>query len=636
MKKLLAPFAGPAGRRRTFALLALGVGVGLAPGCATRNPIGADPVTPRAAYRQTDQTVLNSGQLSAETVSLLHRHNLDQVWKQNPISALTNLHAKATTSGERNLLFALSELSYYSGERLRKSVTAWDTRDARDYYLGTAVYAYLFLFGPAQTPPPDGFDRRFRTACELYNLGLGQAFGDRRSTNTAVLFTAGERRLPVGTLRIAYDAAAAPWPTNSSTEVLLADKFRVRGFSVRNRIAGVGTPVIGVGEPNPELRLRRAVDASAFLRLESSLADLARGPGRATLELHAAYDRNSVRIQDRDVPLEMDLTASRAYTLNQSFAWDLKNLMFFSGDRALKSRLLFSDPYRPGRIPVVVVHGTYSGPVTWAETVNTLYADRELRERYQIWYFLYSSSKPIAFSANELRDELTRAVQRFDPEGQDPALRHMIVIGHSQGGLLTKLTATDTGDQLWRVVSDQPLEELPFTPEQRDLIHRLAFYEPLPCVRRVVFISTPHRGSYLANSFVRNIARKFIALPGDAARLAAEFAGFAESTKLPPQFRGKAMTSIDSMSPRNPTLLKLAEIPVAPGIKSHSIIPVRGDGDPKLGNDGVVTYASAHVDYVDSELIVSAGHSCQSLPPAIEELRRILHEHLDSLPATQP
>jgi hypothetical protein len=87
------------------------------------------------------------------------------------------------------------------------------------------------------------------------------------------------------------------------------------------------------------------------------------------------------------------------------------------------------------------------------------------------------------------------------------------------------------------------------------------------------------------------------------------------------------------MSPDNPLLLTLADVPLAPGIKGHSIVAVEGDGDPQLGKDGLVSYDSAHVDYVESERIVRSVHSCQDKAPAIEEVRRILHEHLDSLPA---
>ena len=63
---------------------------------------------------------------------------------------------------------------------------------------------------------------------------------------------------------------------------------------------------------------------------------------------------------------------------------------------------------------------------------------------------------------------------------------------------------------------------------------------------------------------------------------------------------------------------------------SETIIPVKGEGDYKTGRDGVVEYQSAHVDYVESELVVRGGHSCQDRPATIEEVRRILHEHLNS------
>jgi hypothetical protein len=86
------------------------------------------------------------------------------------------------------------------------------------------------------------------------------------------------------------------------------------------------------------------------------------------------------------------------------------------------------------------------------------------------------------------------------------------------------------------------------------------------------------------------------------------------------------------MSPRNPVLLALADIPLAPGVTGHSIISVKGNGDFHEGKDGLVSYQSAHVDYVESEFIVRSFHSCQQQPATIEEVRRILHEHLAQLP----
>jgi hypothetical protein len=166
------------------------------------------------------------------------------------------------------------------------------------------------------------------------------------------------------------------------------------------------------------------------------------------------------------------------------------------------------------------------------------------------------------------------------------------------------------------------------------LINRYLRFEALPFVKRVVFISTPHRGSYLAGSLARSLARKLVSLPSKVVSRSAGFAGLTEKLDFPEDLRG-VPTSLDSMSPRNPVQLALAEIPLAPGIKGHSIIAVKGGGDFHKGKDGLVAYDSAHVDYVESELIVRGPHSCQNMPPTIEEVRRILHEHLSSLPASR-
>jgi len=200
--------------------------------------------------------------------------------------------------------------------------------------------------------------------------------------------------------------------------------------------------------------------------------------------------------------------------------------------------------------------------------------------------------------------------------------------------LLTKLTATDTGDQLWRVLSDKPLADADFTEAQREQIRSLIFLKPLPFVGRVIFISTPHRGSYMAGDFVRNLVRKFVSLPEALLQKSTDFVLQSKDVKLPASFRGRMPTSVDGMSPKSPFLLKLAELPVAPPIKANSIIAIKGDDEPPAGSDGVVKYTSAHVGYVESELIVRSGHSCQDKPAAIEEVRRILHEHLKALPAT--
>jgi len=616
--------------------LGAGFALALLAGCQT--PIGADRVSAREAYKQVAVNGLRSSTPSSATLSVLHRYGLSELASERPDQAVVRLHEKFVATQDRNLLFALAELSYSAGDNIARSVQPWDTRDARDFYLGAAVYAYWFVFGDTNTlhTTAEAFDRRFRIACDLYNYGLGLGLMERHGTNGVLILDGAKRRLPVGEIDFAFSRENFPYPPEAFEKFLLADEFRVRGLSVRNRNAGIGAPLIGVGKVDESLRLRRSTPATVFLRLQGSMRDLSSGRTAATLELYSTFDEPSVTVGKVTVPLEADLTTHRAYTLNQASAWSGGRLQFLTPELGLKSQLIPTEPYAPGRIPVVFVHGTFSSPVWWGEMFNTLEADPEIRKRFQIWMYLYSSSKPIVVSAAELRDAITNQIYALDPNGQDPALQQMVVIGHSQGGLLTKLTATHTGDQLWHAFNTNRLEDLPMSEEKRAAIRRLSVFEPLPSVKRVVFISTPHRGSFKVSIFVANLIRRLVTLPQTIVRQGTDLMKLTESSNLPKEMRGRIFTAVDGMSPNNPVTLKLAEIPVAPGIKAHSIIAVQTSGDYHQGNDGVVKYTSAHVDYVESEFIVHGFHSCQDEPETIEEVRRILHEHLDANPQLKP
>jgi hypothetical protein len=82
------------------------------------------------------------------------------------------------------------------------------------------------------------------------------------------------------------------------------------------------------------------------------------------------------------------------------------------------------------------------------------------------------------------------------------------------------------------------------------------------------------------------------------------------------------------MRPGQPFIRTLAETPIDPGITAHSIIAVKRVGALLGQTDGVVAYESAHIDGVVSERIVHSTHSTQNHPDTIEEMRRILREHL--------
>jgi hypothetical protein len=206
----------------------------------------------------------------------------------------------------------------------------------------------------------------------------------------------------------------------------------------------------------------------------------------------------------------------------------------------------------------------------------------------------------------------------------------MVVIGHSQGGLLTKMTAIDSGTRFWDLSFRRPIYTLRVSEETRDLLRRTVFVTPLPFVTRVVFLATPHRGSYLTLSRITGWVAGFIKAPFAVARVLTDVVtrdrdalALSAGQSMP-----RTPTSLDQMNPNDRFLKTLAEIPLAPGVASHSIIPVQGTGSVDDGVDGVVAYRSAHLVGVESELVVQSGHSLQDQAETVEEVRRILLIHL--------
>jgi pimeloyl-ACP methyl ester carboxylesterase len=284
-------------------------------------------------------------------------------------------------------------------------------------------------------------------------------------------------------------------------------------------------------------------------------------------------------------------------------------------------------PYERGKVPVVFVHGLWSSPWSWSRMIEELEADPAIRGHYQFWTFGYSTGDPIPYSAHLMRKGLDEVRRKFDPERSDPALDRMVVVGHSMGGLLSKMMVVDTADRLWRVISDRPADELKGEEDDLALFRDAIIFRPRPEVRRVVFIATPHRGSRVDRASIQKIGTRLVRLPDPLRATHDRLVAGNPPTFFHEYFRRGMPTSIDELEWGSPILTGLADLPVVPAIKAHSIIAVRANAPPTLRTDGLVAYESAHIDGVISEKVVAARHLCQDHPDVIAEVRRILSEH---------
>ena len=142
---------------------------------------------------------------------------------------------------------------------------------------------------------------------------------------------------------------------------------------------------------------------------------------------------------------------------------------------------------------------------------------------------------------------------------------------------------------------------------------------------RVVFMATPHRGSFLASFRLSNLASSLITLPVDLVKRSVELVDLDDSRGAERKLR-RIPTSVDNMRPGDSFLVTLHAKPLH--ATGHSIIGIPEEGPPEGQNDGVVTFESAHLEGVASELHVRSHHSLQGHPDSINEVKRILRDHL--------
>lgn len=595
-------------------------------GCAT--PLGLAPAPAGEQFRQGQTSALTSDALSIRTVQILEREGFPPTPDESTAAALRVL---ATSEMDADRLVALAEVSFALARR-----AGFSTDLGWQHSLVAAVASWAALFSPAADLSP--FQSRASLARHLHNASLTTV--TLGIPDLAGVADVDIRRTVFGReIALRSTWRAATWNPERFTGFAAADDFRVRGLRNRHRQSGVGAALLGERGPiDPaaanatDYRLPPTVQAVA---LTSIMQDVTFAPGDGWIPTAVdlgIYDPNrtsTVRIADVDVPLESDLSAALADTLGRSDALRRAGIggLFRVSDWQEKGGLYMLEPFDPDRIPVIFVHGLVSSPLTWREMANDLWADSSIRSRYQFWFFFYPTGKPFGLSAAALRESIDDVRRRCDPDRRCASLSRIVLVGHSMGGLVSRLLVTDPGTALWDSLSSVPFDETTMSDEDRDLVVRAVRSPPVEGVTRVVFIAVPHRGSDLADRAPGRLASRLVQLPPSLVEAAVRV--FQTEDPATGQTIPRSISNgVDSLSPNSAFLRTLADLPIAPGVTAHSIIGDRSSTPGPNGTDGIVPFSSSHVPGVESELVIpNADHSVTLHPDAIREVRRILREH---------
>lgn len=416
------------------------------------------------------------------------------------------------------------------------------------------------------------------------------------------------------------------------TEAIPAASVKIR--HAQRRVASDG---LGVACVTARGRDTAVVNSSQFVPLNgrwlpATFVIDCSTPGKPVGKFFNSLYSQTAVIGGRRHDLATDFTAGLELSLDSGFwrRFALSGLLK-PANNLQYTGLYFTETFSPKRIPVIMVHGLASDPHIWQNPMNEILADPVLRDHYQLWYFLYPTGMPVPATAERLRRSINDAITTHDPKRHHPALQNMVIVGHSMGGLLSRLQVIDSGDDLWNSYFAVPPDQLLVDPRRRKSLVQALFFDRSPYVDRAVFVATPHRGSEIADFSVVRWMVNFIRLPLDLAGLATEFAQLDISFFNPAlqKFDAFGTRSVDNLSPRHPLLAGIDKRPIT--VPHHSIIGNRGRSGPlETSSDGVVPFTSAHLDTALSEKIVPAPHSLVQHPDVAAEIVRILHEHLNT------
>jgi pimeloyl-ACP methyl ester carboxylesterase len=584
-------------------------------------------------------------QPSRRTMQLLRVYNLTDGLAGDPRPLLDRLQRLTDREPSADKVYALSELAYLGAKRTESQ----DSRGAMDLYGASVLHAYAYLFDDRFAATRNCYDLQFRGACDLYNSALESALRIISKNHELLPGTSKTIHTAAGTWDIACVLRGGNWQPQDFERFEFVSDYEMKGLRNLYLTHGLGVPLIAVrrsyaGEPAAAQYYPGSLSFPVTALLRPLPQGASAGRNQGLLELYDPLVTTETQVGHLAVPLESDLTTPLAYFLSKIPINTLATAGFLAPEKLLAPRgdrntpitgLYMAQPYEPGKIPVLMVHGVWSSPMTWMEMFNDLRSSPDIRRHYQFWFYLYPTGQPFWLSAAQLRRDLAEVRQVLDPQHREPALDQMVLVGHSMGGLVSQLQTIESGSDYWNLASHVPLEQVRASADTKQKLADAFFFHPNPSIRRVVMIATPHHGSQYFSQTTQYLMDKLIRMPAALANSWQQL--FRDNQGL--AFNGSLLrveTSLDALAPSSPIYPLMLAAWRPPWVRYHSIIGQKPGswwlGSQPAGTDGVVTVASARMEGVQSELLVPAEHMTIHCHPAVVmEVRRILNEHLAEL-----
>jgi hypothetical protein len=288
---------------------------------------------------------------------------------------------------------------------------------------------------------------------------------------------------------VLLSSPVATWRALGFESLRPTSELALVGTGLSGQRAGLGVSVIAHRRlKNPELATWKPYGprnvtfaAIAVIQPRGSVANWRQEP--VELVLHDPLREEVLHQAGFLLPMAGDLTTPLIRRLAQSPIRNYEYLGVLDPEfYAAYAGVYALDPYQPGKIPVVLIHGVWSNPKAWGPMLATLLGDPALRAAYQFWVVLYPSGHPLPLAARSLRESLREIRQRFDPQGTDRALDEMVILGKSTGGQATRMLVEPSGDALWNAIFTQSIDQIRTSPALHAELLNTFFFKPEPYV----------------------------------------------------------------------------------------------------------------------------------------------------------
>ena len=605
----------------------------LSAGCA--GPYSAKKRDITKTFQKHHKNALNSDRPSELTQQYLRLKNMTDLYEDDRETFFVQFSEHVLEAQDLRAVSALAELSLLEGRKQ----SSRDIEAAVGYYLAAAEASYRYLVSSDLRTAGAALNSNYRFVARMHNAATAELVElhelRKKSWEHLEIYTAGNTVYEFNLAEPSHEV----WDPEAFDQLISAYEIEAKGLRNFYYTDGLGAALIGVvNEPSEKVHWgelfsgqKAAYPVTAMLVFDPPVKEAAQRHVKGHVTFYNPLTLDHVFLEDQKIPLEVDYSTPLVIQLENIDPSSVGLSSMFNSDKKIDEASLFMlEPYNPDKIPVVMVHGLMSTPVTWIDMFNDLRGQPEIRNRYQFWFFSYPTGLPVLYSSMILRQELLKTQQQLDPDHSNPNFNNMVLVGHSMGGLLSRVMMQDSGDIYYDHFFSKPIEQLSIDESSRELLQENLYFESIPFIQRVVFISAPHGGAPMADYWYSKFANDMIELPGNLVNASKSIVSDTDALNQEVYKKHKKINprSIGNLSATSPFSIAYNQVPVREDVPYHSIIGIRNAETGPGSSDGVVPYESSHIDFAVSERLVASDHQAPKHPDAIDEVKRILLLHL--------